>query len=151
MPLRPVPILAVLLAVAGATACTRLPAAPDTEYRQALETALAEGRCEGPAVDRLWDAYHRWYAIASSLMAHHRGEEAVALLRQGDRFAALGCPAVARASYETLLQRFPGPAYAHERDGAALALRALPPPPPPPTAPGAVPGTLPGPPVSLGV
>lgn len=116
---------AAALAVLG---CATPPPAPDTAYRQAVESAIVAAACEGPAVDRVWSAFHQWYAAASTLADYDMGSEAAALLRQGEMFRILGCPDQARASYQTLLARFPHPRYAPEREHAAHALMALPPP-----------------------
>ncbi|MBP2232396.1 hypothetical protein [Azospirillum agricola] len=115
--------------------CVQLPQSPDSDYRQAFEKALAVAQCESDAVQGMWAAYGRWYAIASSITGHRRTDEAAALLRQGEMFAIIGCPGVARASYATLLQRFPEPDLTALRESARAALQALPPPPPPPGMP----------------
>ncbi|KAA0678936.1 hypothetical protein [Roseomonas genomospecies 6] len=119
---------AVLLAGGCATSVP----APDTVYRQALEEAVVAGRCEGPTVEALWAAYDRWFAVAASLASYHRATEAGALLRQGEAFRILGCPAAARETYETLLQRFPDPDYELERNAARRGLMDLPINPPAP-------------------
>ncbi len=122
--------LAGALLLAGGCAMTS--PAPDTAYRQALEAAVEAGRCEGPTVEALWTAYDRWFAVAASLASYHRGTEAGALLRQGEAFRILGCPAAARDTYETLLQRFPDPDYELERNAARRGLMDLPINPPTP-------------------
>lgn len=116
---------AALIAAGCAT-----PTAPDTAYRQALETAIEAGQCDGPTIDALWSAYNHWYATAATLAYYHRSSEAEALLRQGETFRLLGCPAAARAAYEQLLQRFPEPDYAEQRAVALQALAGLAPPVP---------------------
>jgi len=110
------------LIVAG---CALPRPSPDTAYQQALETAIEAGQCDGPTIDALWSAYNHWYATAASLTYYHRSSEAAALLRQGETFRLLGCPTVARATYELLLQRFPDPAYAEEREYAQQGLADL--------------------------
>lgn len=126
MPIRTMAVLAsAALAVAG---CTLPDAAPDTVYRQALESAVEAGQCEGPGIDALWSSYRRWYAVSASIAHYHPASEAEALLRQAEMFRILGCPAVVRATYEFLLQRFPGPAFAAERETALRGLTGLGPP-----------------------
>ncbi len=123
-------------ALAGAVlltgGCAMTAPAPDTAYRQALEAAVEAGRCEGPTVEALWAAYDQWFAVAVSLASYHRGTEAGALLRQGEAFRILGCPAAARDTYETLLRRFPGSDYEAERNAARRGLMDLPVNPPTP-------------------
>lgn len=119
--------------------CAQLSQAPDSDYRQALEKAITAGRCDGESVRDLWSAYDRWYAVASSIAGHPKTDEAVALLRQGDQFRILGCPDVARASYQTLIRRFPEDGFAPLRESARASLQALPPPPAPGTTPVPVP------------
>ncbi|WP_247894570.1 hypothetical protein [Azospirillum sp. B510] len=109
--------------------------APDGDYRQALENALTAGRCDGAAVRGMWTAYDRWYAVASTITGHVKTDEAAALLRQGDQFRILNCTEVARASYQTLIRRFPETGFAPLREAAGASLRSLPPPPPPPPPP----------------
>ncbi|WP_146210735.1 hypothetical protein [Azospirillum sp. TSO35-2] len=116
--------VALALAVAG---CAQVSQAPDSDYRQALENALVTGRCDGTAIDRMWSAYGRWYAIASSIAGHRMADEAESLMRQGQQFQTIGCPAVARASYRTVLQRFPQDDFAALRENARAALQTLPP------------------------
>lgn len=123
----PLYVVGLILAVTG---CTELQQSPDSGYRQALETALINGRCEGATVRRLWSAYDRWYAVGSSISGHDRIDEAEALMRQGRQFRILGCLEVARASYTALLRRFPGDEYAAWRDDALMALRSMPQPTP---------------------
>lgn len=118
---------AFLLALGG---CAQVSQAPDSDYRQALEKALTAGRCDGDAVRELWSAYARWYGVASSIAGHPMTDEAAALLRQGDRFRILNCPEMARASYQTLIRRFPEDGFAPMREAARMSLRSLPPPPP---------------------
>ncbi|PGH58544.1 hypothetical protein CRT60_05165 [Azospirillum palustre] len=118
---------ACLLALGG---CAQLSQAPDSDYRQALEKALTAGRCDGDAVRDLWSAYGRWYGVASSIAGHPKTDEAAALLRQGDQFRILNCPEVARASYQTLIRRFPEDGFAPLREAARTSLRSLPAPPP---------------------
>ncbi len=122
---------ALAIVLAG---CVQVPQTPDSDYRQAFEKALTVGQCTGEAVDGMWTAYGRWYAVASSITGYQKTDEAAALLRQGDMFQAIGCPAVALASYTTLLLRFPEADFAPVRDRARAALQNLPPPPPPPGA-----------------
>lgn len=115
------------------------PVPPDTAYQRALETAIEAGQCDGPTVEALWSAYNSWYATAASLTYYHRSSEAEALLRQGETFRLLGCPMVARAAFEQVLQRFPEPDYAEQRAYALQGLAGLAPPvpllrPPSPTA-----------------
>ncbi|WP_211100186.1 hypothetical protein [Azospirillum halopraeferens] len=124
---------AVLVALVGA--CAGAPPAPDSAYRRALERAVAEGRCDGPAVDGLWSAFRDWYAAGATIAGHDRGDEAAALLRQGDLFLVMGCPEVARTSYAAVPERYPEPALAALRRDAAAALHALPVPVPPPAPP----------------
>ncbi|WP_244433588.1 hypothetical protein [Azospirillum sp. B506] len=103
--------------------------APDSDYRQALEKALTAGQCDGDAVRDMWSAYGRWYGVASSIAGYWKSDEAAALLRQGDRFRILNCTEVARASYQTLIRRFPEDGFAPLREAARASLRSLPPPP----------------------
>ena len=124
---------ACLFVLAG---CAQVPQAPDSDYRQALEKAITAGQCDGDSVRDLWSAYGRWYAVASSIAGHPKTDEAVALLRQGDQFRILGCPEVARASYQTLIRRFPEDGFTLLRETARASLQALPPP---------APGTTPAP------
>jgi hypothetical protein len=119
-------LLAVLLGVAGCTTT-----APDTAYRRELEKAISAGSCEPRALENMWAAYHQWYAVSSSLADYHQFYEAEALLRQGEMFSILGCRDVARASYDMLLKRFPGPDHRSARERAAAALTDLNPPPMP--------------------
>ncbi|AWK88220.1 hypothetical protein [Azospirillum thermophilum] len=126
------PLAALLTATLAVAGCMMSSPAPDTEYRQALEKAIEAGRCEGPQVQAMWAAYHRWYAVSTSIGYYHPNSEAEALLRQGEMFRILGCANVARATYEMLLQRFPGPNFEFERDFASRALASLPPPVLPP-------------------
>lgn len=105
---------------------------PDRSYVNAYQRAIGAGQCEGEAVTSMWTAYNQWYAVASSIYGYYKSAEADALLRQGQQFGIMGCPAVARASYQALLQRFPGDDYVVVRNQADVAMRALPPPPPPP-------------------
>lgn len=125
-------LLRTLAALAGAalaaTGCATVPATPDTAYRQALETAITAAKCEGPAVEAMWAAYHRWYSAAATMPSYHRSSEADALLQQGEMFRILGCRDVARASFDMVLKRFPGPSYALKREEASRALAALDPP-----------------------
>lgn len=118
---------ACLLVLGG---CAQVSQAPDSDYRQALEKALTAGRCDGDAVRDLWSAYGRWYGVASSIAGHPKTDEAAALLRQGDQFRILNCPEVARASYQTLIHRFPEDGFAPMREAARASLRSLPAPPP---------------------
>lgn len=127
---------ACLLALGG---CAQVSQAPDSDYRQALEKAIMAGRCDGDSVRDLWPAYDRWYAVASSISGHPKTDEAAALLRQGDQFRILGCLEVARASYRTLISRFPEERYAAMRETARASLQTLPPPPVPGTTPTPVP------------
>ncbi len=120
---------ACLLALAG---CAQVSQAPDSDYRQALEKAITVGKCDGDSVRDLWSAYDRWYAVASSIAGHPKTDEAVALLRQGDQFRILGCPEVARASYRTLIRRFPEDGFTPLREAARASLQTLPPPLPAP-------------------
>ncbi|MDR6774878.1 hypothetical protein [Azospirillum sp. BE72] len=122
---------ACLLALAG---CAQVSQAPDSDYRQALEKAITVGKCDGDSVRDLWSAYDRWYAVASSIAGHPKTDEAVALLRQGDQFRILGCPEVARASYRTLIRRFPEDGFTPLREAARASLQTLPPPLPAPGA-----------------
>ncbi|CBS91043.1 hypothetical protein [Azospirillum lipoferum] len=121
---------ACLLALGG---CAQVPQSPDSAYRQALEKAITAGSCDGDSVRDLWSAYDRWYGVASSIAGHPKTDEAVALLRQGDQFRILGCPEVARASYRTLIRRFPEDGFVPLREAARASLQALPPPPAPGT------------------
>ncbi|MBK1840857.1 hypothetical protein JHL17_25965 [Azospirillum sp. YIM B02556] len=123
---------ACLLVLQG---CAQMSQAPDSDYRQALEKALTAGQCDGGAVQDMWSAYGRWYAVASSIAGHPKTDEAVALLRQGDQFRLLNCPEVARASYRTLIGRFPEDGFAPLRETARASLRSLPPPLPKPGQP----------------
>lgn len=115
---------ACLFVLAG---CAQLSQAPDSDYRQALEKAITAGQCDGDSVRDLWSAYGRWYAVASSIAGYPKTDEAVALLRQGDQFRILGCPELARASYQTLIRRFPEEGYAAICEAAHASLRTLPP------------------------
>ncbi|KAA0572959.1 hypothetical protein FZ983_30970 [Azospirillum sp. B21] len=130
-------VAACLFVLAG---CAQLSQAPDSDYRQALEKAITAGRCDGDSVRDLWSAYDRWYAVASSIAGHPKTDEAVALLRQGDQFRILGCPEVARASYRTLIRRFPEDGFVPLREAARASLQTLPPPLP---APGTTPAPVP--------
>ncbi|HYD71151.1 hypothetical protein [Azospirillum sp.] len=128
---RPTPLLRTLAALAGAVlaaGCATAPSTPDSDYRRALEAAISAGKCEGPAVQAMWTAYHRWYSVAASMPSYHRGSEADALLQQGEMFHILGCRDVARASFDMVLKRFPGPSYTPQREGATRALAAIDPP-----------------------
>ncbi|PWC81290.1 hypothetical protein TSH100_27370 [Azospirillum sp. TSH100] len=116
-----------LLALGG---CAQLSQAPDSDYRQALEKALTAGQCDGDAVRDLWSAYGRWYGVAASIAGHPMTDEAAVLLRQGDQFRILNCTEVARASYQTLIRRFPADRFSPLRDAAQASLRTLPAPPP---------------------
>lgn len=123
--------LRTLAALTGAVlvaACSTVPDAPDAEYRRALEAAISAGKCEGPTIDALWSAYQRWYAVAATMPSYHRATEADALLQQGEMFRILGCPDVARASFDMVLKRFPGTLYAMKRDQASRALAGIAPP-----------------------
>lgn len=120
---------------AGLPGCVQAPQSPDSDYRQAFEKALTVGKCDGQAVEGMWAAYGRWYAVASAITGYRKTDEAAALLRQGAMFQTIGCPAVARASYSRLLQHFPESDFAPLRDDARAALQTLPPPPPVPGAP----------------
>jgi hypothetical protein len=120
--------LAALAGAALATACSTVPDAPDAEYRRALEAAISAGKCEGPTIDALWSAYHHWYSVAATMPSYHRATEADALLQQGEMFRILGCPEVARASFDMVLKRFPGTPYAMKRDHASRALAGIDPP-----------------------
>ncbi|WP_372395974.1 hypothetical protein ABMY26_12135 [Azospirillum sp. HJ39] len=122
---------ACLLALPG---CARMSQAPDSDYRQAFEKALASAQCDGSPVRAMWSAYGRWYAVASAIAGHPKTDEATALLRQGDRFRTLGCPEVARASYQMLIRRFPEDGFAPLREAARASLQTLPPPVQPPSA-----------------
>ncbi|MCG5243503.1 hypothetical protein [Azospirillum doebereinerae] len=124
LPVRLTAALGVLLA-----GCVQVPQSPDSDYRQAFEKALVVGQCEGEAVEGMWAAYGRWYAVASAIPGHRKTDEAEALLRQGDLFQVIGCPGVARASYTALLRRFPEIDFTPLRDSARMALGSLPPPP----------------------
>lgn len=120
--------LGVLAGAALAAGCATAPSTPDSDYRQALEAAISAGACEGPSVQAMWAAYQRWYAVAATMPSYHRGSEADALIQQGEMFRILGCRDVARASFDMVLKRFPGPSYAAQRDGATRALAAIDPP-----------------------
>ncbi|ALG74933.1 hypothetical protein VY88_25520 [Azospirillum thiophilum] len=122
---------ACLLALPG---CAGMSQAPDSDYRQAFEKALAGTRCDGDPVRSMWSAYDRWYAVASAIAGHPKTDEAMALLRQGDQFRTLGCPEVARASYRMLIRRFPEDGFAPLREAARASLQTLPPPVLPPSA-----------------
>ncbi|CAO3459144.1 hypothetical protein [Azospirillum largimobile] len=135
---------ACLFVLAG---CAQLSQAPDSDYRQALEKAITAGQCDGDSVRDLWSAYGRWYAVASSIAGYPKTDEAVALLRQGDQFRILGCPEVARASYQTLIRRFPEDGFTPLREAARASLQALPPPLP---LAGQMPGTTQAPAVPAG-
>lgn len=131
-------LLSIRAAGAGAAllaGCVQVPHSPDADYRQAFQNALITRQCDGEAVNGMWAAYDRWYGVATAIAGYDRSDEAAALLRQGREFGLLGCPAVARASYAALLQRFPDPSFQTLRDHARQALQALPPPAPPPGAP----------------
>lgn len=132
-PVLPAAVAAACLSVMAG--CAQLSQAPDSDYRQALEKALTAGQCDGDAVRDMWSAYGRWYAVASSIAGHPKTDEAVALLRQGDQFRILNCTEVARASYRTLIHRFPEDGYAAMREAARDSLRTLPPPLPAPGGP----------------
>lgn len=129
--------------------CLQAPQSPDSDYRQAFEKALTVGTCDGEAVNGMWTAYGRWYAVASAITGHPKTDEAAALLRQGEMFQIIGCPAVARASYTSLLQRFPEGEFAPLRDDARAALQSLPPPPTVPGAPAPPPAMPPAMPMSV--
>ncbi|AWU97744.1 hypothetical protein [Azospirillum ramasamyi] len=123
-----IPAAAAAACLSVLAGCAQLSQAPDSDYRQALEKAITAGQCDGESVRDLWSAYGRWYAAASSIAGHSRTDEAVALLRQGDQFRILGCPEVARASYQTLIRHFPEDGFTPLREAARASLQALPPP-----------------------
>lgn len=120
--------VALLIALSGCMTVEH----PDSTYVHAFERAIGGGKCDGEAVASMWTAYNQWYGIASSIYGYYKSAEADALLRQGRQFEIMGCPAVARDSYQALIKRFPEADYAVVRNQAEVALRALPPPPPPP-------------------
>lgn len=119
-------VLALLLVVVGG--CTAAPPPPDAAYRSALQAALEDARCGGPKIDAVWDAYNRWYAVASTNPYYHPGSEADALLLQAAAFRSLGCDSVARQTYEALLNRFTDDSFARHRAQAVQGLDALGPP-----------------------
>lgn len=120
------------LALLAGGCATVLPPSAEVAYRQALGAALAEGRCNGPAIGEVWDAYDRWYIASGGDQNARAGVEADVLLLQAEVFRARGCDAVARDSYDELLRRFTGDAYAFQRAQALRGLDELPPPFPTP-------------------
>lgn len=125
-PLRALLLLAALLLPAG---CALAPAAPDAQYRRALEDMMEARGCTGPRVDAVWLAYDRWYAVASVSPNYYLGSEADALLMQAEVFRSLQCDSLARASYEEVLRRFPDEEpFLFQRAKAARGLDTLAPP-----------------------
>lgn len=127
--IRPPSLLAAAALTLAAGGCAVIPPpSAESAYRQALANALADGRCNGPAIGEVWAAYDQWYVATGGDAIVRSGLEANVLLLQAEVFRARGCDSVARDSYDELLRRFTDDAYAFQRAQALRGLDELPPP-----------------------
>lgn len=116
---------AAALALVALSGCATGGPSPQESYRAAFQRAVAAGQCTGPEVREMWGEYNGWYDIASNVQRRNWGTLADALVTQGDTFQRMGCPAVAKVSYDEVLKRFVGPAYGAYRDRAMVGLDDL--------------------------
>lgn len=122
------PRSSVLIAMVFLAGCAAFEPGPDEIYRRTLETALESRFCPPSKVAAVFSAYERWYEVAQSAPGYVFASEADVLLAQAEAFQTVGCDDAARASYESLLNRFLSDAYIEQRIRATRALEKLPPP-----------------------